>query len=347
MQVIGGLLKNHPPPVADLSLGEYLRPRIGSAAVDAVVKPGLAGIYAQDADQISFQAVLPTVFKHARRTHRLVEIPKALKRERAGAGAPSPRCIMTFGAGVEVLVETLATELSRLGGQLLLKTEAEVASAGDAWEVSMTGRDSITAGHVVLAAPAGSTARILSRVAPGPAELIRGIDYASITLVHVGVREDQLRERRAGFGFLSQRDHGVRALGMIWSDRMFSGRAPEGHRLLTCFYGGQIDPEANQLNDGDLRQQVLADMRLSMGYNGSDLSLFRIVRLPKALPVFPVGHVQRVEQITKALPDGIELLGNFLGGVSVPDRVGAAEALAKKLSAALGNIHRVENLGLS
>ena len=44
---------------ADVSVGGYLRPRVGSPIVDRLVEPLLAGVYAGRVDELSMRATLP------------------------------------------------------------------------------------------------------------------------------------------------------------------------------------------------------------------------------------------------------------------------------------------------
>jgi oxygen-dependent protoporphyrinogen oxidase len=119
---------------------------------------------------------------------------------------------------------------------------------------------------------------------------------------------------------------------MIWSDSVFAGRAPKGHRLFTCFYGGDIDPGAMDLFDGersaDLKHQVTQDLRSAMGFRGSSLPFLRSHAWQRAIPAFGVGHARRIVSINAALPEGLHLLGGYSGGISIPDRMQCAEEMA-------------------
>ena len=126
--------------------------------------------------------------------------------------------------------------------------------------------------------------------------------------------------------------YGVRALGMIWNDQIFPGRAPSGMRLNTCFYGGEKDVEANDLTDEQLRAQVIHDMGLALRMTpGKAPSLLEITRWERALPIFAVGQMAKLLPLMNSLPKGIHLLANYQGGISIPDRVAKARELAETL----------------
>ena len=60
-----------------------------------------------------------------------------------------------------------------------------------------------------------------------------------------------------------------------------------------------------------------------------------MTRLPRAIPQYEVGHAARLGRIATAaaaLP-GLELLGNWRGGIAMPDCVREARAVADTLIA--------------
>ena len=121
-------------------------------------------------------------------------------------------------------------------------------------------------------------------------------------------------------------------LGCIWSSSIFEGRAPAGHMLLTCFYGGEIDPGASDLTEDQQRAELLKDLKTTMGYKGREPELLRIRRWKPALPVFRPGHDRRMAAFAEALPEGVHVTSNWCGGVSVPDRIRGAWEIADRLA---------------
>ena len=58
-----------------------------------------------------------------------------------------------------------------------------------------------------------------------------------------------------------------------------------------------------------------------------------VVRWPRAIPQYELGHgrfVERAREIERSLP-GLRLAGNFLAGISVPDCIRNATALAEEM----------------
>ncbi|MCC5875763.1 MAG: protoporphyrinogen oxidase [Candidatus Sumerlaeia bacterium] len=247
VKLISGLLRANTPPRSDLSLGEYFRPRIGDEAVDTLLRPFIAGVYAADADRLSFEASLPRLYNPATTHSRLIGAVRAMLRERR-ASAPTPtkgknsrKALVSFPNGLEEFPRRLTRIIRKHGVDMELGRTFRIAGKqGETWELKDEDGNSVHAGKVVLAMPAGQTARALELIVPEVTEVLDGIRYAGLTVVHSGVSAWDVRAREKGFGFLNAQLPGewhanpsarVRALGMIWSDQLFPGRAPTGMGL--------------------------------------------------------------------------------------------------------------------
>ncbi len=57
----------------------------------------------------------------------------------------------------------------------------------------------------------------------------------------------------------------------------------------------------------------------------------RVVRWPRSMPQYAVGHVDRVRAIEEALPPGIFVAGNAYHGVGVADAVRSGNEAADRV----------------
>ena len=62
-----------------------------------------------------------------------------------------------------------------------------------------------------------------------------------------------------------------------------------------------------------------------------------VVRWPRSMPQYEVGHLQRVRAIETTLPPGIFVTGNALHGVGVADAVRSAGETAERVRAYLAD----------
>ena len=119
----------------------------------------------------------------------------------------------------------------------------------------MTGRAEGTVGSwetdaVVLAGEAWTTAKWIKELEPELSAALDAIHYCRLVVVGLGIRREDI-EIPPGFGFLANRDQGLRILGAIFNSNFLPDRAPEGCAALTVMVGGDLDPSAANLDDAE------------------------------------------------------------------------------------------------
>jgi oxygen-dependent protoporphyrinogen oxidase len=109
---------------------------------------------------------------------------------------------------------------------------------------------------------------------------------------------------------------------------MFERRAPAGALMLTTFIGGRRNPSLVAEEDRTL-SDIVAGTHASLIGAGAPL-WSDVVRWPRAIPQYTVGHLDRVAAIDEAIGavPGLFLCGSWRGGISVGDRVNCGYAVA-------------------
>jgi oxygen-dependent protoporphyrinogen oxidase len=248
-----------------------------------------------------------------------------------GKGPPSRGTLSSFKDGIGELPEALAR---RLGESLTTSAAARtLARDGDRWRVEAGDGRTFLADTLVVTTPSAEAAGLVEPFDEALAGDLRAIEYAPMTVVHAGFKTSAVRELPPGFGFLVPRREGLRILGAIFSSRLFPGRAPAGFELITVFAGGSLDPDAMSLGDVSVHAFVEADLRRALGLS-RPLALCEITRWRRAIPQYAVGHKDRVARIDELARrhKGLRLLGNWRGGIAMPDCVRNAESLAAELA---------------
>ena len=94
----------HEPLEADVSVGEFVEQRMGTAVVDRLVEPLLGGVYAGHARRLSLQAAVPALWAAARSGESI-----SVMAERAASALPATRGPVFAGldGGVFRLARTL------------------------------------------------------------------------------------------------------------------------------------------------------------------------------------------------------------------------------------------------
>jgi oxygen-dependent protoporphyrinogen oxidase len=336
LRIVRGLFRRYRIPASDMALGQFFRQLIGDEAVETLLKPLIAGIYAADADAISLRATFPRLGDALFENNRLFSAMKAMGKDRKKDPNAPPKALTTFPDGLIELPRAMAASAQKLGVTIRYSTRPALSRAEDGtWRFDFEDGTHATGREVVLATPAKATAQLVESFAGGAAQLLRSIPHTPLTVAHVGVRSDEMKQALDGFGFLTRRNEGVRMLGMIWSSGIFPGRAPQGHALMTCFYGGGIDPEVMEWTDQQLKAQIIDDLRKTMGFMGGNLAMLRIRRWQPALPLFKPGHRDVIDAIRADLPPEIHISSNWTGGVSIGDRIQNGWTMADEIASRL------------
>ncbi len=322
MRAAADLLRRAPAPAGDESLGSLVRRRIGDEATDALVAPLLGGVFAGDVDRLSVLATFPELATWERRHGGLIRGARAAAS--AGRGGGRAPMFLRLRGGLDRLAASLG---DGLGDRVRTRMPVDaVERAGDMFVVR-AGGDAILADAVVFATPAFVTAGLVESVAPASSAGLRRMRSASTSVVLLVYGEGTGRRLPPGSGFLAPRG----ALEMTactfvsrkWPEPAFGGRA-----VVRCFVGADGAPERPGRSDEDLVRSVaraLSDL-LGMPAVPDDA---RVVRWPRSMPQYDVGHLDLVREIERDLPAGVFVAGQAYRGVGVPDCVRDGERAAR------------------
>jgi oxygen-dependent protoporphyrinogen oxidase len=110
-----------------------------------------------------------------------------------------------------------------------------------------------------------------------------------------------------------------------WPDPMFGSRA-----VLRCFVGAAGSEDVLDADDEDIVEAVCRHLGVLLALPDRP-SAWSVVRWPRSMPQYEVGHLERVAELEAALPPGIFVTGNAYGGVGVADTVRVAADVAGRV----------------
>lgn len=319
----------------DESVSEFITRRLGREVLEKAIEPFIAGTLAADPDHTCAAAALPRLTALERRYGSLaagVLVNRVLRRRTA-----CTTDTFSFHGGMGMLVENLAKTPGinmRTGYSV-----DELVRERNGWRVTATtpqGQQTLLARHVIVTTPASVAAALISRVDSELAELLRGIGYAAVNVVHAGLARDAVGHPLDGTGFLAPRGESAILTGNLWMSTLFPDRAPPGKALLTSYLGGVRAPQVADWDDNRLVDETLRTLRPLLNLK-ADPEMVRIDRHLEALPVYHGAYQTRMQAITARLKQihGLHLEANYRGGVSVRDRLVCGHAVANDILAAL------------
>ncbi len=328
----------------DESLASFMRRRLGDEVLSNLVTPFVSGVYAGNPEHLSLRGTFSMLYDLERQHGSLLRgmIAKGFKRKKKTAESENPqpkkgraKNLCSFIDGLSVITEALADSLrERIHLNVDIQEIDYHPSAG--YTIKWIEPDSRTeqCDALVLAVPAYAVPDLTGDLLPDSKNYLKTIPHNRLNVVGIGYHRDQIQHECDGFGFLAPRGQDIRILGSIWSSSLFARRAPGGERSLTVFIGGGLDPDAFDLSDDELMQQIKTDLGKSLGTSGEP-KIHRIFRWEKAIPQYPIGHVEKIETLKKELATkpGLYLIGNYMNGVSTNDCIRNAKECATQLHA--------------
>jgi oxygen-dependent protoporphyrinogen oxidase len=323
------------PP--DESIAAFVTRRAGKPAADVFADALVTGIHGGDPAQLSVAATFPRLPQMEREAGSIIRgflrAAKERKREAQARGEPPPGPfrMWSFREGLGVLVDALARAL---GPAIRCGVSAQrVARTDSGWHIDTDGGP-VAANAVVLACPAYAQEELLADLDIELAREVAAIPYNRIAVVALGYRRTDCPLSPDGFGYIAPQNTRRDVLGVQWCSAIFPDRAPPGCVLWRALCGGVHRGELLDLEDEALAKAVHSEIRLAMGVRG-DPVFRRIIRWPRAIPQYVIGHLDRVARIEASVARyaGLFLTGNAYRGVAMGDCVEQGELIARRVAA--------------
>lgn len=335
---VGGLLRLGAEPFVararpggDESVWAFAARRIGAQAADRLISPMTLGVFAGDAKRLSLASAFPKMAALEREHGSLVRGMLA-RRGRARAQLASLRDGM----------QSLPRALAAVGGFQVRCNAAvrAIARTPRGWSVAVEGDGTpLDADALVLATEPFAAAALLRPLLPAAADALDAIPCPHVTVVGLGYTAAAASAIPDGFGALISRGEGIRMLGNLWETSIYPGRGPAGGVLVRAMFGGAIDPSIGEIDDGAVLE--LAKREIGRLYGLSAGPVFHeVVRLPRAIPQYEIGHAARVAAVERGAGSvpGLAVTGFGLRGVAfgdaATDGVRTGEAIGRRLTMA-------------
>jgi oxygen-dependent protoporphyrinogen oxidase len=160
--------------------------------------------------------------------------------------------------------------------------------------------------------------------------VLSSIYYSPVISIFLGVKREDIGRTLDGFGFLIPSKEKRKILGCLWNSCLFGNRAPAGMVALNAFVGGARQPELTGLNDEQIIQITLDELKSIMQFSGKPVYL-NITRWQKSIPQYEIGYQHKMDMLAQfeESNQGIFLAGNYRGGISVGDCVKNAYEIAE------------------
>ncbi|NOZ37864.1 MAG: protoporphyrinogen oxidase [Gammaproteobacteria bacterium] len=313
------------------TVASFIKRRLGAEFLDKAMDPFIAGTLASDPSQANAMSVLPRLKALENQYGSItagVMVNKILRRRTARTTE-----IFSFDGGINTMVKKLVDcDGVKFRGCMDV---TQIRACKQGWQVSansLNGETSKTCRQIIVTTPAAASARLLRRTSTEISNILDSIEYAPLSVVHLGFDRQQVPHRLDSTGFLVPGQEKRNITGNLWMSSLFSNRAPQSKVLLTSYLGGARQARLSQLSDDRSIDCVLADLQSILNIRGLP-EMARIDRHQQALPLYHGNYQQRMQNLDSELckHKGLNLVANYRGGVSVRDRIACARQMANSI----------------
>ena len=342
----------------DESLASFTRRRLGQEMLDRIVQPMVGGIYTADPEKLSLQATLPRFLEMERKYGSLFEAMQAGDELLGGADKTTSGAryglFASLRNGMSQLIQALESRVRSVAQVHTQSRVEEIAISPAASSGVVTSSAQAPKGEIVwtdaegkpqrtefsaviLATPAHEMSRVLKSANPEASTALAQIEYASSAIIITGHDLSGIDHPLNAFGLVIPAIEKRKILSVSFLNRKFPARAPAGKVILRTFIGGALQPEMMDLSDDQLIDTTLSELKSIFGVR-SKPEFATVARYMNAMPQYHVGHLDRVATISKTLAGTpwVDLAGNTLGGVGLPDSILSGEKAAERIWAAIG-----------
>jgi oxygen-dependent protoporphyrinogen oxidase len=318
----------------DESLGAFVSRRLGREVYENLIEPLMSGIYAGDGDQLSLASTFPYLRDLELKYGSLVHSALQMRKQSNGKAVQGSRsAFLTPTTGLAEIVEKLVESLMSNGAILSLNTRATSIKrlTPGTWNVTLDKGEALEANYIILATPAYVSGTLVASFDPELASALQSIPYASTATISLGYRLSDVPRELDGYGYITPRREGRKALACTWTSTKFPHRAPEGYALLRVFVGraGQDIP----WNENELLELAREELNLTLGVTAKPF-VSRVFMWDKAMPQYNLGHPEILKRIDAALQKhpGLALAGNGYRGIGIPDCIHSGELAIEKVT---------------
>lgn len=328
----------------DVSVGAYLRQRLGDPLVDRLAGPLVGGVYNTPVDDVSLDAIVPQL-RTAEREHRSLLLAGLAEGRRVRAALasrpPTSRPLGLFVSlrgGMDRLADAIASAARDAGAEL--RTGAGVSAlvrSGSRVDVRFGAGKAETYDAVVLATPAPAAARLLATELPEASSALEAIPHGTSVLVTLAYREGDTAQELVGHGYLVPRTEGGPISACTWTSEKWSHRAPDGRVLVRAF--ARDETESTSHPDDVLVALAREEVERTLRIRAQPI-LARVSRWEGSMPRYTVGHLERVHAIERALARWPALVacGASYRGIGLPDCVSQGQVAAGQLLERLSTV---------
>ncbi len=322
----------------DETVAEFIIRRLGREALDKLLDPMIAGIFAGNPFRLSIRSAFPKVWELEKKYGSLIKGMLALKKQRKieKASAGPTGNLLSLEKGLYEFITALENFLKESGVRIFLNSSLLPLEKREGKYILEDKNNNIeeTFDRVILSCPAFAASKLVSNIDKRLSELLQEIKYTPIAVVACAFKKEDLYSAKGfkeGFGFLVPYKEKRNILGVLFDSLVFENRAPKGYVLLRIMLGGARKPELVLREKKEIVKIALNELKDILKLS-KDPIFTRCYRYLRGIPHYELYHHKLVEEIFRlGKKYNLSFLSNAYAGVAFADCIKAAESLANEI----------------
>ncbi len=315
----------------DETIADFARRRLGSEALDYMIAPMVAGIFAGNPEKMSLKSCFPVIYNLEIEYGGLIKA--LIKKRKKSSSASGPSGVLTSYKGGLKNAITDIVNTAKLNG-VIFKNNSEVISIEKQNQkfIVQTNDAEYEFDKLIITSPAYTASIFLKKLNEELANELTKIPYAPIFVAGLGFNNSDVEDDLDGFGYLIPSKEKRKILGALYTSSIFPERAPTNNKLIRVLIGGDNNRWINTESDESLIDIALNETKDTIKHNMQPNCIITS-RAEKAIPQYRIGHneiVNKVEEIANEISN-IYIGGNILYGVGINDCTRASKKIVDRI----------------
>lgn len=323
----------------DISVGSFFRQRLGDEVLENLIEPLMGGIYGTNIDDLSLMSTFPEFKQREEQFGSLIkgmryEKEQRQKQRQLYPGAPKGQ-FKQFRHGLSSFIEALTKYVLNLGVKIEFNTPIQdIIVAQKSYEI-ITSETKTEYDGVLVTTPHQT---FMQWFGNDPSfDYFNTMNSTTVATVVLAFDEENIENTYDGTGFVIARTSKTSITACTWTSKKWPFTTPEGKVLIRAYVGKPDDTIVDDHTDEEIVNIVKKDLSQMMTFKGApDFSI--VNRLPKSMPQYHVGHIDRIKEVQTHIKTSyprLRITGASFEAVGLPDCIQQGKNAVEELIAEL------------
>ncbi|MEP9852326.1 protoporphyrinogen oxidase [Staphylococcus aureus] len=319
----------------DLSVGSFFRQRLGDEVLENLIEPLMGGIYGTNIDDLSLMSTFPEFKQREEQFGSLIkgmryEKEQRQKKRQLYPGAPKGQ-FKQFRHGLSSFIEALTQYVSNQGVKIKYNTPVHDIIGSQKMYDIVTEETKTQYDSVLVTTPHQTFMKWFGN--DSSFNYFNTMNSTTVATVVLAFDESNIENTYDGTGFVIARTSQTSITACTWTSKKWPFTTPKGKILIRAYVGKPNDTVVDDQTDEEIVNIVKSDLSQMMTFKGApDFTI--VNRLPKSMPQYHIGHIDRIKEIqahVKTNYPKLRITGASFEAVGLPDCIKQGQSAVKEL----------------